>query len=213
MNVLIIDDHALIREAIALIIKTIRPDAGVWLAENSDAGMSLAAEQKIDVAFLDLQMPNQPGFVALEKFKQQHELMSVVVVSAFEDTATILRALEMGAKAFIPKSTDSCKMRLAIEAVLDGKVYLPENVLTSDAFPVLQYAHMNVREPWSLTERQKEVLALLLLGLSNKLIARKLNIVESTVKIHVSAILRELKVASRTQALVAVARHGIKLPM
>lgn len=214
MNVLIIDDHPLIREGIAIMVKKIQPDAGVLVANSCASGIDLASRYEIDIAFLDLQLPDQPGFVALESFRECQPLMSAVVVSAQEDRTTVMHALELGAKAFIPKSVDSAKMRAALEALLDGRVYLPESVLGSDPSRGPHGTSVHEAEPeWNLTERQKEVLALLVKGLSNKLIARKLNIVESTVKIHVSAILRELKVATRTQALVEVARRGIKLPL
>ncbi|HJV52269.1 MAG TPA: response regulator transcription factor [Noviherbaspirillum sp.] len=210
MKILIVDDHALIREGIAIMIKRIEPQSELWQANSCTEALEIAATQAIDFVFLDLNLPDQPGFVALELFKERHALMPVVVVSAQEDRTTVLKALELGAKAFVPKSADSERMRNAIEVLLDGRVYLPESILGSDAPP---HAAPGAPGNWSLTERQKEVLALIIMGLPNKLIARRLNIVESTVKIHVSAILRELKVASRTQALIAVAKYGIKLPM
>lgn len=212
MNVLIIDDHALIREGIALMVKTIRPEAGIWLAHSYLAGMEIADREPIDFVFLDLQLPDESGFIALERIKQHHELVSVVVVSAHEDRATIMRALDMGATAFLPKSAHSERMKSVVQDLFDGRVHLPDSLLGTESLPGAG-RHLDAEaEDWNLTERQKEVLALLVLGLSNKMIARKLNIVESTVKIHVSAILRELKVATRTQALLAVARQGIRLP-
>lgn len=210
MRILIIDDHALIREGIALMIKRIQPQAELWLANSCASGLEITAAQMIDFIFLDLNLPDQPGFVALEMFREKYASTPVVVVSAQEDRATVLKALELGAKAFVPKSADSARLHGAIEALLDGRIYLPESITGADAFPA---SAGNTSGAWALTERQKEVLALILMGLPNKLIARRLNIVESTVKIHVSAILRELKVASRTQALIAVARYGIRLPM
>jgi DNA-binding NarL/FixJ family response regulator len=212
MNVLIIDDHALIREGIALMIKSIRPDSTVWLANTCSSGMDIAACEKIDFLFLDLELPDGSGFTALERIKQRHEMMSVVVVSAHEDRETVMRALEMGAKAFIPKSADTERMKHVVHDLFEGCVYLPESVLNAE-YSSAQDMDDGTTGEWNLTERQKEVLALLVLGLSNKMIARKLDIVESTVKIHVSAILRELKVASRTQAMLAVARQRIKLPV
>lgn len=214
MNVLIIDDHALIREGIAMMVKSIRPDAGVWLANTASAGAEIASRQSIDFTFLDLQLPDASGFEALQSMKRRNEMMSVVVVSAQEDRPTVLRALEMGAKAFVPKSANSAEIRNVVQNLFDGKVCLPDSVLAQKSGASARPAHLPPDEPeWNLTERQKEVLALLVLGLSNKMIARKLDIVESTVKIHVSAILREMKVATRTQALLEVARRGISLPM
>lgn len=211
MNVLVIDDHALIREGIALMVKALRPDAEVWQASSYCSGMEIARREKIDFTFLDLQLPDESGFTVLESLKQQHEMMSVVVVSAHEDRSTVMRALESGAKAFVPKSANSERMKSVVQDLFEGRVYLPESVL-ADSHGHGGGTSTGGREEWNLTDRQKEVLALLVLGLSNKMIARRLDIVESTVKIHVSAILRELKVASRTQAMLAVARQRMKLP-
>ncbi|MEC4718018.1 response regulator transcription factor [Noviherbaspirillum sp. CPCC 100848] len=213
MNVLIVDDHALIREGIAMMVRSIRPEAGVWLANTASAGLEIARSQSIDYAFLDLQLPDASGFDALQSMKRRNEMMSVVVVSAQEDRPTVLRALEMGASAFVPKSANSDEIRTVVQNLFDGKVCLPDSVLAPDARASTGAARSLPNEAqWNLTERQKEVLALLVLGLSNKMIARRLDIVESTVKIHVSAILREMKVATRTQALLEVARRGVSLP-
>lgn len=214
MNVLIIDDHALIREGIAMMVKAIRPEAGVWLAKSAAIGAEIASREKIDFTFLDLQLPDESGFVTLERMKQQHQLMSVVVVSAREDRPTVMRALEMGAKAFVPKSANSGQIKSVVQDLFDGKVSVPESVLDDEYSPrSTARGTEEDQDDWALTDRQKEVLALLVLGLSNKMIARKLDIVESTVKIHVSAILRVMNVATRTQALLEVARRGIKLPL
>lgn len=214
MNVLIVDDHALIREGIGRMVKALQPDAEIRLASSYGSGMDAISRERIDFVFLDIQLPDQSGFVAIKEFRELNNMMSIVVVSALEDRGTVMRALELGAKAFVPKSADVEKMRGAFETLLDGRVYLPESVLGADLpGPQGSAGRGGTAEKLSLTERQKDVLSLLIMGLSNKMIARRLSIMESTVKIHVSAILKELKVTSRTQALIAAARHGIKLPL
>lgn len=213
MKFLVVDDHALVQEGLASIIHSLEPGAEVFVANSCGMAMQLAEEEQFDFAFLDLQLPDKPGFFALEQFKEHYPLTSVVVVSAQEDKATVFRAVESGAKAFVPKSSDTQKMRAALKTLIDGRIYLPECLIEDLPLPGhTSRTREAASKEWNLTERQKEVLALLIAGLSNKLIARKLNIVESTVKIHVSAILRELKVATRTQAIIAVARYGIQLP-
>ncbi|MCL4748045.1 MAG: response regulator transcription factor [Burkholderiaceae bacterium] len=211
MNILIIEDHALVREGIAIIIRAIRADANIVQADSCASGIEAAAGGQFDLVLLDLQLPDMPGFVALERFRREYEGVPVVVVSGMEDRDTVMRALDLGAKAFVPKSADSSKIREALEALLEGRVYLPESLVgPGRGAPAVAPA---TAPDWSLTERQLEVLALLVAGLPNKLIARRLDIAESTVKIHVSAILRELRVTSRTQALIAVARAGVRLPV
>ncbi len=205
MKILIVDDHALIREGAAAMLRGLRPDATVDEAGDCAGAIAAACRTRYDLILLDLQLPDQPGFVALERIRAECPETAVAVVSGQEDRATVLRALDLGAKSFVPKSTDSARMREAFAVVLDGGVYLPGSTALLGAPPAAGAAL-----PWPLTDRQVEVLSLVVAGLPNKLIARRLDIAESTVKIHVSAILRELKVASRTQALIAVAKAGVR---
>lgn len=211
VRVLIIDDHALVREGVAAVIKAALPQTEIVQADSCHAGLQAVATARCDMALLDLQLPDQPGFYALELFRKMYPDMPVVVVSAMEDRDTVMRALDAGAKAFVPKSASSERIRSALLALLDGRVYVPD-ALFAGAPGAPPSSGSQETGPWNLTSRQLEVLALLVAGLPNKLIARRLNIAESTVKIHVSAILRQLRVTSRTQALIAVAKFGVRLP-
>ncbi|HQP68654.1 MAG TPA: response regulator transcription factor, partial [Quisquiliibacterium sp.] len=133
MNILIIDDHALVREGIALVIRSLRPEATIVQADTCAAGIDAARSQSFDLVLLDLQLPDMPGFVALEQFRKEHEAVPVVVVSGMEDRATVMRTLDLGAKAFLPKSADSSRIRSAIEALLDGRIYLPDSIVSGGA--------------------------------------------------------------------------------
>ncbi|UCE31647.1 MAG: response regulator transcription factor [Burkholderiales bacterium] len=214
MRVLIIDDHALVRDGIATVIRSLDPDAEIGHAGTCAEGMAAAESAPWDLVLLDLNLPDRPGFHALEHFRSTYPEMPVAVVSGQEDRDTVVRALDLGAKAFLPKSSDTDRIRAGLEALLDGRVFLPESVLHEriGTAPSAE-ASGDRSKPWNLTERQLEVLALIVAGLPNKLIARRLDIADSTVKIHVSAILRELRVTSRTQAVIAVAKYGVKLPV
>lgn len=210
MRILIVDDHALIREGISLMIRAIRPEVEIVHAVSCSDGIAAASRAPFDLALVDLQLPDQPGFVALETLRREHPELPIAVVSGLEDRDTVIRALDAGAKAFIPKSADASKTQEAVDALLSGRVYLPDALTTGlqgDPETAGGASH-----DWGLTDRQLEVLALVVAGLSNKLIARRLSIAESTVKIHVSAVLRAFRVTSRTQALIMVARSGIRLP-
>ena len=207
MRILVIDDHALVRDGISAMVKTIRADATVVEADSCRAGLEAARLGPWFVVFLDLNLPDQPGFVALEQFRRLYPELPVVVISGQEDRQTVLRALDGGARAFLPKSANIARMRAALGDILAGRPYLPDSVLIDTALP--GGAAATTADPVDLSPRERDVLSLLLAGLPNKLIARRLNIAESTVKIHISAILRELKVTSRTQAIIEVTRRGI----
>ena len=130
-----------------------------------------------------------------------------------------MRALDGGAMGFIPKTSATPVLIQALRLVLSGGIYLPPSVIgkedaASAAAPALGAAPTRLRPPREigLTERQSQVLALMLHGKPNKLICRELNLSESTVKIHISAILRTLAVQNRTQAVIAASRLGLQLP-
>lgn len=213
MRILVIDDHALIREGIAQVIRSLDASIEIVQAGTCAAGLEAARDGAFGLVLLDLNLPDQPGSEALKVFRERHPEMPVVIVSGQEDRDTVLRTLELGAKAFIPKSGDPGRLRDAVAALLEGRVFLPDDVLASSILP--KAAQAALAEPGTqeeLTGRQLEVLALVVAGLPNKLIARKLDIAESTVKIHVSAVMRAFKVASRTQVVLAVAKSGMRLP-
>ncbi len=206
MAILIVDDHALIREGIASVVRSIRSDVETEAAASCAAALDAIARRRFELVLLDLNLPDQPGFRALERLREGFPETPVVVVSGQEDRATVLKALELGARSFVPKSLDADRLRSVLTEVLDGQVRLPASLVV-DAEGGSEVGPGG----WDLTDRQFEVLRLVVAGLPNKLIARRLDIAESTVKIHVSAILRALRVGSRTQALIAVARSGVRL--
>jgi DNA-binding NarL/FixJ family response regulator len=206
LKVLAIDDHLLIREGIVSILRALHPGIKVGVADTCAAGISRGLSEPWDLILLDLQLPDQSGLIALDQFRRMRPETPVVIMSALEDRATVMKCLDLGAKAYLPKSSDAAKIRAALSHLLSGGVHIP-NVTSFANSPS---ANGSQGLPWTLTERQVDVLKLVMDGLSNKLIARKLDIAESTVKIHVSAVFREMQVNSRTQALLAVAKSGTK---
>jgi DNA-binding NarL/FixJ family response regulator len=143
----------------------------------------------------------------------------VVVLSASEQPETVIRAIDGGAMGFIPKTSSSQLLIGALRLVLSGGIYLPQEVLRREqaiapAAPLPAGTPAQLRSPREigLTDRQSQVLALVVQGKPNKLICRDLDLAEGTVKIHVSAILKALGVTNRTQAVIAVSKLGMKLP-
>lgn len=218
MRILVVDDHPLVREAMREVLKQL--DASIDVLEAADsAGALETADCKpdLDLILLDIQMPGRSGLDALSDFREKHPAIPVVVLSGSEMPGDVLRAIDGGAMGFIPKSQPSRVMINALRLVLAGGVYLPADILNQTTTPpgslrpAADGAGLASSEDIGLTDRQAEVLALLVQGKPNKLICRELGLAEGTVKIHISAILKTLGVVNRTQAVIAVSRLGITL--
>jgi DNA-binding NarL/FixJ family response regulator len=232
MKFLIVDDHALIREALHGVLCSLRSDAQVFEAcDASTALRALQAQPDTDLVLLDRHLPDQDGLAVLAEVAQCHPAVAVVMLSGDTDQAAIHQALALGAQGFIPKAETREVLSSALALVLAGGVYIPPAALrglhavrapaaaTAIADPATEAATGSVALPGQpapntlgLTERQLEVLALLMQGKNNKLICRALDLAEPTVKTHVSAILKALGVSSRTEAVLAVTRLGLTPP-
>lgn len=210
MRILVVDDHPLMAEALRLAVMTLEQGAEVDCA--SDLAGAFAKADGADLCLLDLGLPGCAGLDALERLRAQFAALPVVVVSGANDAASILAALDLGAMGFIPKTAPREVLLNAVRLVASGGVYVPvEAVQARSAAPANPVPAGASPEQLGLSARQAEVLSLLLKGLPNKLIARKLEISENTTKIHVSAVLRALGVSTRTQALIAASRLGLRL--
>jgi DNA-binding NarL/FixJ family response regulator len=214
LKILIIEDHALVREGLVRLLARI--ESGVVLRDCADFDSALAVledEDEVDLVLLDLALPGIDGFVGLDILRRQFPALPVVVVSAFDDAPTITRVMNLGASGFIPKAFSGEALLAALHEVLAGNIFRPDGAGKAarlDELAPLPPAGNGVQPgEVGLTERQAQVLALLVRGLSNREIGDTLELSEGTVKIHVTAIFKALGVASRTQALVAVARYGI----
>ncbi|HLH92033.1 MAG TPA: response regulator transcription factor [Xanthobacteraceae bacterium] len=213
MKILLSDDHALIREAVRGVLRELAPDASV--IEASDGARTLELIERhpdIEFVLLDLNLPDRDGLALLGDLRAQYPAMSVVVLSAFQDQVTIRQALRLGALGFIPKNTERDVMLNALRLVFAGGIYVPVEALDRPAAAPAASGrtHADLRRGLppglALTERQLDVLALIMEGKSNKAISRELDVAEHTVKNHVTAIFKALNVASRTEAMVAVGR-------
>lgn len=219
MKFLVIDDHVLIRQAMHGVLKKLRRDAIVLEAANYQQAMQMIANNPdISLILLDLTLPDRAGFSVLTELRERYPAISIVVLSAVQDPGNVMKALELGALGYIPKSAEGDVIINALRLVISGGIYVPPEILAHNEFsvsaPILsgneqsQIPLADIR----LTDRQLDVLALVMEGKSNKMICRMLNLAEPTVKNHVTAILRALKVSSRTEAVIAVNRLGLKVP-
>lgn len=224
MKILIVDDHQLFREGVALLLRRLADDLDLLQASNCDEAFSLCeANASIDLILLDLNMAGMDGLDGLSVFRERFAEIPVVVLSTSDDQPTVRRAIDRGAMGFIPKNSSSEIMLSALRLVLAKGIYLPRNILTADpshaplgdpqrSFPaVLRLPTAGPLTPLDLglTPRQADVLHLVLQGKPIKLICRELGLAEGTVKSHVSAVLRALNVTTRTQAIVAASRLGL----
>ncbi|MFN4326715.1 MAG: response regulator [Azonexus sp.] len=214
LKLLVVEDHALVREGLVRLLGQLEHGAVVLDAPDFESALNvLDAEGEFDLVLLDLALPSIDGFAGLDILRRRYPAMPVAVVSAFDDTPTVTRVLNLGASGFIPKAFSGEALLSAVRAVLAGNIFRPAGqsaAPTLDAETPIPPAKNGVRpEEVGLTERQAQVLALMVRGLTNRDIADQLGLSEGTVKIHATAVFKTLGVSSRTQALVAAARYGI----
>lgn len=206
-QILIADDHPLFREAIARVIDDGFPGSNLLEASGLDNALQIIDQNDdIDLVLLDLNMPGMQGLGGLVQLRNQFPGVPAVIVSAEEDKKVILQTVTYGAVGFITKSTPRKQMISALEQILSGSIYLPSDIIRSGGTSV-QTRH---QEPGllpelleSLTRKQLQVFERMTRGESNKMIAYELSIAESTVKAHVSAILRKLGATNRVQAILS----------
>jgi DNA-binding NarL/FixJ family response regulator len=212
IKILMVDAHFLIRDAVRSVLKELNNHVIVLEAADGHQAMQLVSEHAdIRLVLLELELPDQDGFSVLSELRERHPGTPVVILSARQDRESVTRALDLGAAGFIPKSARREIMLTALQLVLAGGSYIPPEILAPEgsSLPELtSVANRIWQGDLDLTERQIEVLQLLMYGKSNRAICRALNLAEATVKNHVTAILKTLKVASRTEAVVAVRNLG-----
>ncbi len=204
---LIIDDHPLFREALHSAVQMTHPDADTMEARSIAEAMELLAGAKpFDLALLDLSMPDVHGFDGLLQLRTRFPRLPVLVVSGHEDAKIISEALSYGAAGFVPKSARKDDLGMAIRTVMEGAVYVPEAYKGRQPGGESADRADMVQRLSRLTPQQLRVLQMLRQGMLNKQIAYELQVGETTVKAHVSEILRKLNVYSRTQAVIEVSK-------
>lgn len=215
MKVLIVDDHALIREALHAVLKQLKREAVVFEASNGQQAMRIVEEHPdVSLILLDINLPDRDGFSVLRELRDHYATIAVVILSSSDDQDTVKRAFKLGALGFIPKTTEREVMLNAIKLVFAGGVYIPSEILEETTSPQLttKPATRDSLKSLGLTDRQIEVLALLMKGRSNKSIAKILNMAVPTVKNHITVVLKALNVTSRTEAVIKVGKMGWELP-
>lgn len=226
MKVLLVDDHPLILAALQAVIQGFGDDVTVVCAGSAKAARRMLEDDRdFDLVLLDLQLGDANGFDVLPELRHRYPALPIVVVSASDRASDVIRAIDLGAMGFVPKRASNDTLFEALRLVMSGGIYVPSMTLGldnhappgGDTVPGVmrqvgaaasETPHQTVPslDSLGLTTRQMDVLAHLLQGKPNKLIAKEMKLSVETVKDHVAAVLRALGVNSRTQAVLAVSQ-------
>jgi len=202
---LIIDDHPLFREALHSAVELAYPDSDALDAASLEEACELLDDDEgFDLALLDLSIPGVTGMDGLLHLRAHYPRLPVVVVSGSEDAPIVAQVMAYGAAGFIPKSSKKATLTHAIQQVMNGTTYLPDKYSAANDEALDEVTRDMIERLSSLTPQQIRVLRMICNGLLNKQIAYELQVGETTVKAHVSEILRKLGVSSRTQAVIEV---------
>jgi len=199
IRVLLVEDHFLARTALQAVLSAHPQIAVVGEAADGDEGIALYRSLMPDVVVLDLRLPRVSGFEVIERLTADYEKVRIVVLSNYQGSEDIYRAVRSGAMAYLTKDASGEQLIAAIEHADRGLRYLPR----------IARDRLAERIPaFTLTPRESEVLACIARGFSNREIAEKLGIAEKTVRIHVSAVLSKMGVRDRTQATIYALQRG-----
>lgn len=207
MKILVVDDHPLVVTALAQLLPTLARPVSVYAATDRDSAYAmLAAHPDCALLLLDLALPGTKGLELLAAMRRDFPRLPIAVLSATHDRATVDAAFAAGARGYIAKTASGGQLVDAVGRMLDGRSCPRPGLARASPAPT-----PGEGVPLGLTQRQSQVLRLLVQGKPNKLICRDLGLSEGTVKVHVSAILRALNVHSRAQAIVELARRGVAI--
>jgi DNA-binding NarL/FixJ family response regulator len=217
MKILVVDDHALVRRGMNYVVKEGFPDAEVVEAESSAAALDAlrAGGDKVDLALVDVRMPDLDGLELLRAMKSEWPDIPVIMLSTYENAPYVKRALADGAAGYLLKDATPEDLAQAINVAMSGSgnVLSPRVIQNlfedQEAANAASSANGSRRSEYSLTQREHDILALLAEGRSNREIAGRLYLSEKTVKAHLAAIFRKLGVTNRTQAAMMAVQMGV----
>lgn len=204
IRLLVADDHAVVRTGLRHLVATFDDIELVGAAADGGEAVRLCADERPDVVLMDLEMPVLDGIEATRRIAASHPEVAVVVLTSFSDREQILRALDAGAVGYLLKDAEPEELAKAVRAAARG-----ESPLDPRAGRAVLQARSGGSPLDSLSDREREVLAMVARGLPNKLIARELAISEKTVKTHLTSVFRTIGVTDRTQAALWAERNGL----
>ena len=202
IRVMLVDDHAVVRSGLGAFLSVIPDLQLVGEAENGDEALARCGLLKPDVILMDLIMPGIDGVTATRLIHEKYPSVHVIALTSFQEDTLIQSALEAGATGYLMKNISARELATAIRSAAQGKM-----TLSPEAAEALVHARAQAKETDHLTEREREVLRLMVEGLNNAQIAERLVVSLSTVKYHIGNILMKLRVDNRVAA-VTVAMHN-----
>ncbi len=205
IRVMVVDDHTMVRRGLATFLKIFDDLKLVGEAESGANAIKLCAEALPDVVLMDMVMPDMDGATATALIRQKFPQVQILVLTSFKEGELIKKALEAGAIGYLLKDVAADDLARAIRSAYIGRATLSPEAAQS----LVETTNLPPAPGLDLTEREREVLALMVEGLSNTQIAAKLGVSSSTIKSHVSNILSKLGVASRTEAVSLALRNHI----
>lgn len=205
IRVMLVDDHTMVRRGLATFLMVYDDLQLAGEAESGEAAIQICGEVLPDVILMDMVLPEMDGAVATRVIRLRYPNVQVIALTSFKDKDLIKNALEAGAIGYLLKDVSAAELARAIRAAHVGRATLSPDV----AQVIVQTAGQGPEPGLDLTEREREVLALMVEGLNNTQIAGRLSVSPSTIKSHVSNILSKLGVSSRTEAVTLALRHGL----
>lgn len=205
IRVMLVDDHTMVRRGLATFLQVFDDLQLVGEAETGEAAIELCGEVLPDVILMDMSLPGMDGADTTHAIRKQLPQVQVIVLTSFKEGILIKKALEAGAIGYLLKDVSADDLVRAIRAAHTGRATLSPEAAQS----LVETANLPPIPGLDLTEREHEVLALMVEGLNNTQIAGKLTVSSSTIKSHVSNILSKLGVASRTEAVTLALRNRI----
>lgn len=200
IRILLVDDHPVVRAGLASMLSTIPGLAVCGAASSGEEALELIDAEQPDVLLLDLRMPGMNGVELLKAIRTVPFPPKALVLTSYESDEEIYRAIEAGAHGYLLKSTPQAELVAAIQAIYEGRHYIPPRIAA-------RLAERMVRS--ALTQRELEILEMVVRGLTNKQIGNALRISENTARNHINSIIRKLEVSGRTEAATAAIQQGL----
>jgi len=205
IRVMLVDDHTMVRRGLATFLKVYEDLQLAGEAESGEEAIQLCAKMLPDVILMDMSMPDMDGATATRAIRKQFPQVQIIALTSFKEGKLIKNALEAGAIGYLLKDISADDLVRAIRSAHAGRATLSPEA----AQALVENTNLPPAPGLDLTEREREVLTLMIEGLNNTQIAGRLTVSPSTIKTHVSNILSKLGVASRTEAVTLALRHGL----